>query len=134
MHPWRKSSGLSAARPASRIPIKCVCFSPSPPVYLPGLYSHRSLHYCNAHIFSLPVSVSLCLSHTLSCLSVLSTCLPVCQVIHDDQGEKFRRVRHAYELLTDSDARARYDAGLRACARARARTHTHTHEFLQILM
>ena len=131
MHPWRKSSGLSAARPASRIPIKCVCVShSSPTLSLSGLYSHRSLHYCNAHIFSLPVSVSLCLSHTLSCLSVLSTCLPVCQVIHDDQGEKFRRVRHAYELLTDSDARARYDAGLRAFAR----THAHTHEFLQILM
>ena len=57
----------------------CVFFplslSLSPSLSLSGLHSHRSLRYCNAHIFSLPASVSLCLSRTLSCLSV---CLRVC--------------------------------------------------------
>jgi DnaJ-class molecular chaperone len=79
-----------------------------------------------SHFLSSCLCVSVSLSHTL--LPVwLSACPLVCQVIHDDQGEKFRRVRHAYELLTDSDARARYDAGLRACARTHSHTHTHTH-------
>jgi hypothetical protein len=97
----------------------------SPSLSVWSAFSPQLTFLQRSHFLSSCLCVSVSLSHTLLPVC-LSACLRVCQVIHDDQGEKFRRVRHAYELLTDSDARARYDAGLRACARTHAHTHTHT--------